>query len=210
MTDRRKQAEYYEKLLGQYGDHFLSLDWKSPESQDSRFNIFADLINMFAPQKISVLDVGCGFGDFYDYLAKNKFNADYAGFDIAPKIIDMAKKKYPNTKFAVKDILVEPVNEKYDFVFLSGALNICFGDRESHLEYIKSMLIQMYELCNIAVGVNFLSSQAMYFLREEDLKQKQYFYTKPEEAVSIAKGMTNRFMLRHDYHPGDFTVYLIK
>lgn len=210
MFDKVRQVKYYEDLLSRYGDNYLSLDWKTPESQDIRYSVFWDLINMFGQEQFSVLDVGCGFGDIFGYLNKLKLDFTYHGLDIAPKIIDHAHKKYPNAQFEVKDILEDHVRGKYDFVFLSGALNICFGTREEHLEFIRSMLIRMFELCKIAVGVNFLSSQAIYCLKDEDLLQKQYFYSKPEEIVSFAKGLTNRFILRHDYHPGDFTVYLIK
>ncbi|MBI5701170.1 class I SAM-dependent methyltransferase [Candidatus Saganbacteria bacterium] len=210
MADIKKQADYYENLLSTYGDHFLSLDWKSPESQGIRFNVFADLINMFVPDSFSVLDVGCGFGDLYDFLRKQNYKYSYTGFDIAPKIIDMARKKYPQAKFDVCDILQTKNIEKRDFIFLCGALNICFTDRDIHMEYIKSMLIRMFELCKIAVGVNFLSSKALYYVKDEDLNQKQYFYSKPEEITAMAKGLCDRFVIRHDYHPGDFTVYLIK
>ncbi len=208
--DKNLQVKYYEDLLDKYGDHYLSLDWKAPDSQRIRYSIFEDLINMFSAGKFSLLDVGCGFGDLYGFLKERNYDVDYTGVDIAPKIIDMAKKKYPEAKFEVKDILSDKKNSSYDFVFLSGALSICFDDREKHIDFIISMLIKMYELCKIAVGVNFLSSEALYAVSEEDLQKKQYFYMRPEEAVSIVKTLSKRFVLRHDYHLGDFTVYIIK
>ena len=210
MIDKKRQVAYYEDLLSTYGDHFLSLDWKSPESQEIRFRIFSDLINMFEHDKISVLDVGCGFGDLFGYLEKNGFKISYTGYDIAPKILETAKKKYPKANFELKDILHDPNPKKADFVFCCGTLNIAFDDRATHLEFIRSMLLRMFELCNIAVGVNFLSSQAIYHLRDEELEHPQYFYTKVEEIISWMKGMAGRWVIRHDYHPGDFTVYLIK
>lgn len=208
--DKKKQISYYEDLLSTYGDHFLSLDWKSIESQQTRFKILEDLVKMFDPNNFSVLDVGCGFGDLYSYLAKNGHHLNYTGVDLSPKILGVAKARHPKAIFEEKDILTDKRFSQYDFVFCSGTLNISFDDRDKHLNFICSMLIRMFELCKICVGVNFLSSTAIYHVKDEDLQHSQYFYTKPEEITVMAKGMTDRFVIRHDYHPGDFTAYLLK
>ncbi|KAF0135330.1 MAG: methyltransferase family protein [Candidatus Saganbacteria bacterium] len=206
-----KQIQYYESLFKQHGDHYLSLDWKSPESQGIRYRVFEDLINMVDKKSdLSVLDVGCGLGHLYDYLKKAGYNLKYTGYDISPKLIEAAKNKFPSARFEVKDILADKSPGRFDFIFCCGALNISFEEKSHHLEFIRSMLLRMFELCNIAVGANFLSSQAVYHLPDDSFREPQYFYSKPEEIVSFAKGMSNRFILRHDYHPGDFTIYIIK
>ena len=166
MVDKNHQIKYYEDLLERHGDTFLSLDWNSQDSQKLRFKIFADLVKMFDNNKISVLDVGCGFGDFYAYFERQNYKFSYMGYDVSPKILSIAKKKYPKASFELYNIMEDKNFKKYDFVFCSGALNICFDSREEHLKIIHSMLIRMYELCNIAVGVNFFSSQALFHVRE--------------------------------------------
>ena len=210
MGNIKRQSDYYENLLRTYGDHFLSLDWKAPESQEMRFKIFKDFVDMFGLHKFSVLDIGSGFGDLYNYFLKNNFRFSYKGYDVSSKIIEMAKKKYPNADFELHDILSNKKSASADFVFCCGALNISFDDRETHLTFIHSMLIRMFQLCKIGVAVNFLSSQAIYHLRDEDLTQRQYFYTKVEEILPFVKSLTGKYVIRHDYHPGDFTVYIIK
>ena len=211
MFDKVRMAEYYEDLLQKHGDHYLSLDWKSPESQGIRYQIFEDLIFMMGKREgFSVLDVGCGFGDLFAHLKKAGFKFDYTGYDISYKIVDRAARKYPEANFEVRDILNDPDPRSFDFVFCCGALNINFEDNQTHLEHTRSMLLRMFELCKIGAGVSLLSSQAMFFLREEELSRSQYFYFKPEDIIGYAKAMTSRYILRHDYHAGDFTVYLIK
>jgi len=208
MPDNERMVEYYENLLQKYGDHYLSLDWKSPDSQRQRFEVLAEIFGKRAG--FSVLDVGCGFGDLYGYLKKAGFKFNYAGYDIAPRVIEMAQKKYPEARFEVRDILNDPKPERFDFIICCGALNINFSDPAEHLEFIRCMLLRMFELCKIGAGVNFLSSQAIYHLPDESFRQPQYFYARPEDITGFAKGMTGRFILRHDYHPGDFTVFLFK
>jgi SAM-dependent methyltransferase len=208
---KEQQIKYYESLIEKYGDHYLSLDWKSPDSQKLRFRVLEDIFAITDKKSnFSALDIGCGFGDFYGYLKKAGYKFNYLGYDISPKIIEMAKRKYPDASFEVRDIIDDQKPRQFDFVFCCGALNISFDKTESHLDFIKSMLLRMFELCKIGTGVNFLSSQAIYHLPDESFRRPQYFYTKPEDIVSFAKGMTGRFILRHDYHPGDFSVYLLK
>ncbi len=205
------QIKYYEDLLAKHGDHFLSLDWKSPESQRLRFNIFEEIIALTGKtNNFSMLDVGCGFGDLYGYLKGSGYKFDYTGYDIAPKIIETAKRKYPDARFEIKDILDCKNPKQFDFVFCCGALNISFEEKEAHLDFIQSMLIVMFELCKIGVGVNFLSTQAVYYLPEDVLKQSQYFYSDPERIIRFSKAITSRYILRHEYNPGDFTVVLLK
>lgn len=211
MQDKSRQIEYYEALVEKYGDHYLALDWKSPDSQKLRFRVFEDLFTITGKKNnFSVLDIGCGFGDLFGYFKKSGYKFDYAGYDISPKIIEMAKKKYPDGMFELKDILEDDKPKQYDFVFCCGALNINFEKKENHLDFIGSMLLRMFELCKIGAGINFLSSQAIYHLPDESFSQSQYFYSKPEDIVRFTRGMTSRYILRHDYHPGDFTIYLIK
>jgi len=211
MPDHALMIKHYEDLLKKHGDHYLALDWKSPESQKLRFNVLADIFEMTGKNSnFSVLDVGCGFGDLYGYLKQANFKFSYAGYDITPGVLNVARRKYPEARFEVRDLLTDPNPERFDFVFCCGALNISFEERALHLEFVRDLLLRMFELCKIGVAANFLSSQAIYHLPEEGFRQPQYFYAKPEEIIGFAKGMTSRFIMRHEYHPGDFTVYLLK
>lgn len=50
-----------------------------------------------------VLDLGCGNGRFYE-LFKEK-SIDYTGVDNSEKLIEIAKRRYPETKFLIADAL---------------------------------------------------------------------------------------------------------
>ena len=213
--NKEKQIGYYEGLLAQHGENFLALDWNSPESQKLRYQILKEiLIYGKKSANISVLDVGCGFGDLYGFfkvgklLSRNKIK--YTGYDISPKILEVAKKKYPEARFELKDLLEDRNTPKFDYIFCSGVFNIRTTDSGSHLEYVKSMLLRMYDLVNYGVAVNMLSEGALPISQPEDMNSGRYFYFRPEEILSFCRFISSRYILRHDYHPGDFTVYLLK
>ncbi|NQU16803.1 MAG: class I SAM-dependent methyltransferase [Candidatus Saganbacteria bacterium] len=207
-----KQINYYESLLSKHGEgDYRALDWKSPESQQMRYHVFEHLFSLSGRSRnFSILDVGCGFGDFFGYLKKRGYRINYTGYDISPKIITAAKRKFPEAKFEVKNILTEIRPERFDFVFCSGAFNIRFLDHDEHMEKVKEMLLRMFEISKIGVGANFLSSAAVYYIKEEEVNSGIYYYFKPEDLIQYTRSFCTRFMLRHDYHPGDFTTFLLK
>lgn len=68
----------------------------------------------------SVLDVGCGTGDLYEYLLQFE-NIDYTGIDIFAEGIKKAQSKFPEGRFIERDFLTLE-DQTFDFVFSSGAL----------------------------------------------------------------------------------------
>jgi SAM-dependent methyltransferase len=75
-----------------------------------------------------VLDVGCGPGTNCRYFEKS----DYTGFDINPRYIDYASRKY-RRNFMVQDVCTfeAPMEQRFDFVLLNSLLHH-LTDPEAH------------------------------------------------------------------------------
>ena len=70
----------------------------------------------------AILDIGCGPADILDYLPQ----AEYFGFDISERYIELAKKKYGTRgKFVAKFLMEEDLVElpKFDVVLGIGVLH---------------------------------------------------------------------------------------
>ncbi|OGC23327.1 hypothetical protein A2291_06670 [candidate division WOR-1 bacterium RIFOXYB2_FULL_42_35] len=213
--DKQAQIDYFEGLLDQHGENYLALDWNNPESQKLRYQIFKEIfIYGRKAANISVLDVGCGFGDFYGFLKREKLlkahRINYSGYDISAKLLAVAKKKYSEARFELKDILEDRLIPQFDYLFASGIFNIRTTDAESHLEFVKSMILRMFDLSRYGAALNFLSEGALPISDFEDRQSGRYFYFKPEEILHFCRFVCGKYILRHDYHLGDFTVYLLK
>ncbi|MFH1710254.1 MAG: class I SAM-dependent methyltransferase [bacterium] len=216
IAGKEKIAEYFEGLLEKHGDHYLSLDWKSKESQHVRFSALLDVIS-FTDKKegFSVLDVGCGLGHFYEFLASNslvkQLKIKYAGIDISKKMVDFAGEKFPGIDFDQVDLINDKFDRKFDYVMGSGAFNIRMADLAEHKDSVNRMISRMYSLCNRAVAVNFLSRSSVYMIPPgKDAETERYVYFSEEEIIKWVKAVCDRYILRKDYHPGDFTVYMLK
>jgi SAM-dependent methyltransferase len=216
IAGKEKIAEYFEGLLEKHGDHYLSLDWKSKESQSVRFAVLLDIIS-FTDKKedISVLDVGCGLGHFYEFLVSNdlikQLKIKYAGIDISKKMVDFAGKKFPGIDLKQVDLINDKFDKKYDYVMSSGAFNIRMADIAEHKDSVTKMISRMYGMCNCGVAVNFLSQSSIYLIPPgQDAGADKYVYFLEEEVSKWVKALSDRFILRRDYHPGDFTIYMLK
>ena len=148
-------------------------------------------------QNSKILDVGCGFGDLSSFL-KSQYQIKYLGVDINPKFIEIAKQRNPKTRFEVRDIEKKKIKEKFDWVFAVGTTN-----KAGSYEYIENLLIQMLKVAKKGVAMDFMSSYV-------DFKASGSFHTSPEKIFKIAKNLSKRVVLRHDYLPFEFCVYIYK
>ncbi len=90
----------------------------------SRWNIWAELnfFRDYVKDGDSVLDAGCGNGRLIGLL-KDK-NINYLGVDISEKLIEIAKRKYPQNEFLVADNLNLPFpDNNFDKVFFIAVLH---------------------------------------------------------------------------------------
>jgi len=205
---------YFEKLLAEHGPNYLALDWNSPESQEIRFVVLSRIFAMLGKRSLKILDLGCGIGDFYGFLDKagliKEYDLKYYGYDLSDKLVAAAKIKYPKGRFEQKDILIESNPEKFDLIFESGAFNLRLADNEEHLAYVREVILKMWSLSKFGMAMNFLSQNSIYYAEQEGLEENTYFYFRPEMVVEWARALSERYVLDHNYHVADFSVFLLK
>lgn len=199
--DRLDYVQRYEKRLEEFGDSPATLGWGAQGRQEIRFSVLAELA-LRMPES-SVLDVGCGFCDLYDFLGQHGWLGRYTGIDIVPGLLEVARRRHPGLELLELDITDEstPVDE-YDFVISSGALNATLpsGSNEAH---IGIALRRMFQRSRYATCVDFLSSYV-------DFQKPGAYHTDPGWALAVAKRLTRRVLLRHDYMPFEFSIFLFR
>jgi SAM-dependent methyltransferase len=193
---RQKILRYYSNLLKEYGYDPRSIGWGYKKGkQSTRFEILCQIGNL---SHSSMLDVGCGFGDLYGYLKYKKIQLNYLGVDINEKLLDIAKQIYPQIKVEVKDIEQKKFTRKFDWILASGITS-----HSASYPYLRDVISKMFMICKKGMAMNFVSDKV-------DFRTKGLFYSSPEKIMSIAFTLSNRVVLRHDYMPYEFTVYIYK
>ena len=116
---------YQGKIQKNLKKNFLTVGWGSQKTQNTRFE---NIYKYFQKDNFSVLDVGCGLGDFYYFLKKKKIKFKYTGIDINEDFIYKCKKKYKNVNFIKSHFLKYKITNKPDYIIISGALNLPMDD----------------------------------------------------------------------------------
>ena len=110
LEDKIINAEVYSAFL----EAKLDDGWGQKDKKEN-FELLtkiAEFSNTMMKDK-SVLDVGCGTGDFAPFLRK-KGVSEYLGIDIFEPAVYEAEEKYPNEKFITGDFL-ETDFKKFNF-----------------------------------------------------------------------------------------------
>jgi len=194
---KNKKSEiitHYQKLYKKYGLNPASLGWLKGK-QEIRFKILTEIGNL---ENSSILDIGCGFGDLVAYLESEKIKAEYMGIDINPEFVKIAKGLHPTSNFGCRDIEINPLRTKFDWIFAVGTTN-----QSGSYGYIKNLLTGMLKISKRGVAMDFLSSYV-------DYKVPKNFHASPEKILKIAKALSKRVVIRHDYLPFEFCVYIYK
>jgi SAM-dependent methyltransferase len=200
MDEERKVLDFYAQRWAEYGYDTRSLGIGSRESQEVRFDVLTQIGDL---TNASVLDVGCGFGDLHSYLERRGIPVRYTGLDIQPAFIEEARRRHPADGFFCADIERFEPKIPPDYVLISGTFNVKF--REDQEAWVFRMLRRMFAWAVRGVGINMLSTYYDPGHYRDDM-----FYCPPEHALDEAHAITRWVVLRHDYLPHDFTLYLYR
>jgi len=119
--DKKRIIERYRARFEEYGEGIRALRSGNRRRQKIRFDVLYTLGDM---NNSSVLDLGCGFADFYSYLKKRGVRrVRYTGYDIVPEFIELDRRKYPEAKFEVRDMQEDPPKRKFDYIVSSQTFN---------------------------------------------------------------------------------------
>lgn len=198
-----KSLNIYKQKFKEFGVSPEALQWKSKGAAHQRFRQFWAEIDF---DNKNVLDVGCGFGEMGNFLTKRYKNVKYKGVDIMPEFIESGNKIYPSLDLELEDFFSHPKGEQYDTVICSGALNSNFGSEEENLEFRKKAIKTMFDHTTNVLAFNMLGGHPT----KENSKESNIWYSDSLEILEYCMSLTRRVILRHHYHPSDFTIFLYK
>ena len=196
--------KHYEPRFSRFSGSSEILDWESSEAQLLRFRAMTDNIEL---EGRKVLDVGCGCGDLYSLLEREKSGAEYTGVDILEKMVDFASERFPDAEFYCGDIFdidfcceTELGRSCYDITYASGIFNLNAGNNE---EFLKVAVPVLAQLAGEAFVFNLLNP-------ESPDPDDRYFYYSPEKAVELASEWAEEIKLIDGYLANDYTLICTK
>jgi len=202
MIENLKQ--YYQELLIKHGPSPEAVQHIHKSSQYKRFEILTSI----AKKNDSIVDIGCGLGDMFQYLTEQKFSGRYLGLDFVEEFIMLAKKKYsPRASFQQCDLLTEEVPSGYDYIILSGVFN---NKMQNNHEFMLTTLEKMFSSCKKGIAFNAMSTYV-------DYQDDNLYYTDPLYIFDFCKKKLSRNVtLKHDYIlkqgsiPYEYTIFVYR
>ncbi len=187
---RIDNEKFYISAIEKHGTTARGVNWASKSNQTLRFKTLLELL----PQDLtpfSLIDAGCGFGDFYLYLEKKKkLPKKYIGIDSLSEMYSIASN---NT---AQEILIADITSAAlpvgDYYICSGALNT----------------LTKYE--SIAFIQNCYNSSKIGFIFNAlhgDKESQTYNYLTKDEIQTIANTLgVQKIMYKEGYLEDDITV----
>jgi len=192
---KKKIRRHYELRIRDDAPGYRAADWSDRRAQELRFEV---LVNNVALNGRSLLDVGCGTGDLWDFLRKRGIQADYLGVDLLDKMIEAACKRHPDARFLAIDIF-QPDSlpgELFDVVFASGVFNLDVGNNR---DFLPRAIARLIELSADTTVFNLLHARA-------DVRHGHCVYWQPEDIRAMLTDFPGDVKALDDYLLNDFTV----
>jgi SAM-dependent methyltransferase len=195
-------ASYYASKLKVYGATPQGVDWNGVDSHQLRHRQFLRLLD--GDPAASVMDLGCGFGDFLGFLRANGHHGRFVGYDIAPTMIEKARELYGETADNEWRIGAVPT-ETADFAIASGVFNVR-GDfaRDDWTRYVHHTIDLLAKCGRRGFAFNVLSLSS-----DADRRRPNLYYADPVETLAHCLSRYGRSVaLLQDYGLYEFTVLI--
>lgn len=192
-------ASYYTRAVETHGATPRGVDWNGEAGQRRRFEQFQRLYH--DESGFSVIDQGCGYGAYFDYLSERYKNFSYLGLDISERMIIEARARVSSAS-ARFEVSAEN-SETADFTVASGIFNVRGSEPDDDwLAYILDTVEEMAAKSRRAFAFNCLT---LYSDRE--LMRPNLYYADPMQLFDHCRRRYSRHVaLLHDYGLYEFTI----
>ena len=190
----RTVLERYTKRLAELGPAPEALGW-TRNRHVLRYHV---LLDQWKPTTERVLDFGCGFGDMYAYCRDRFPHVRYEGLDLNDQLIAAGRARYPDAKLSARNVLRDGLDGRWDLIVASGVFNYKLSDNWA---FVRQMFDMFAANADMGFAANFLSNRVDYELDHT-------FHADPVQVLELAYRYSNRVVLRNDYMPFEFTVYV--
>ncbi len=197
--DRSRIVARYSARYDQFGVDIRTLNAGKGNKLRLQHDVHASIDDLRGK---TVLDIGCGLAFYYEYLQARGIQVDYVGYDIVPDFIESDRERFPEATFELRDISRDSISHRADYAVMCQV----FNNRYTTIDNAAAVRVAITKAFEAVRGGVSIDLRTTYVNYEPD---EMYHYS-PEEMFAFAKSLTPYVVLRHDYLPYDFTLFLYK
>ncbi len=195
--------QHYQKTFDAYGPTSEGIDWGEHEERVTlRYEKMAQLFE--TKTNASVLDVGCGFGGFQNYLEANGYVFDYHGIDVVDNMITWARTHQNNACYISGDVLTYEFERQFDYLICNGILTQKLEASILEMDaYAKALIKRMFSLSKNGIAFNIMSTKVNFF-------SENLYYRSPVEMLAYCMSeFSTKIKIDHSYLY-EYTIYIYK
>lgn len=199
-------SQYFERTLSQYGPTAKGVDWKDESAQELRFKQLVKVLPDGLDEQETVVDFGCGYGQFFSYLKSQNLSLDYIGFDCLPSMIEQAETLYKGQE-KCRFVCGNKFNIDCHYLVASGVFNFRGNfSNEDWTDFVLTELSRINAHTQKAFALNFLTAYS-----DQDRMREDLYYAQPEFLLNhCLKNFSRQVALLHDYGAYEFTLIVKK
>ncbi|MGA7747824.1 MAG: class I SAM-dependent methyltransferase [Candidatus Aquilonibacter sp.] len=194
---------YYTGKLRDFGPTPRGVDWNSEQSQANRFEQLARVLP--EGSDFSVLDYGCGYGAFLDFLNARDRYPHYLGYDVSEAMIESAQELHANNErasFTAQSAALRAA----DFVVASGIFSVKMDVATQEWQnYVRATIERLHALSRKGFAFNLLTSYS-----DPERMRPDLYYAQPSHYFDLCEGYSRWVALLHDYGLYEFTLVVRK
>ena len=131
-------------------------------NREEQYAAYAEIIGVI-PEQSSILDFGCGRGDFFAWheMTYGQGNIDYLGVDANQALIDAGAKLYDDVNLVCTDwnSLKESDNKDWCINIRSNNLRYDSQVEVTDFEYVTETISKMFDSCNVGMIISLSSDK---------------------------------------------------
>lgn len=202
VSERLKQ--HYEGAFASHGATARGVDWGREEDVLLRYaKMLAVLDGFDGGRRPSLLDVGCGYGGLLDYATASGRSLRYTGIDLCEPMVLEGRRRHPEARFEVVDVLDFGESRDFDVVVCNGILTQKLDTSIAEMNRFAGRLIpRLFALCRHAAAFNVMTTRVNFMA-------PNLYYRSPVEMLAYCiDQITPRVRIDHAYPLFEYTVYL--
>lgn len=188
---------YFNHRSNQFSYSIDALQWQSQHNQYKRFEV---IYNHVCPSSETLCDVGCGYGDFYNFLKIQQSTINYTGIDLSANMIVGAQRTYPTGRFKCMNLKTLSKRYKFDSIVASGTFNIEMKDHET---YLKNQIQYMCLAAKKQILFNLLTKKSKL-----NIKKSNITYVTKDTIKNTLNSLHLSYEIIDNYLHNDLTIHI--
>ena len=198
--------DFYAQCFAEHGATPRGVDWQNWQAMALHYDKILGVIEPdLAAGRISLLDVGCGFGGLLDHAKSKGIALDYTGIDTVSAMVDHGRKHHPDAKFVAADIFTFEPKRSFDYVVCNGVLTEKLDLSISAFDgFVRDVVRRMFAIAGRGIAFNLMTSHVNF-------TAPNLFYKNPLEMIAFCTAeLSPKFIIDHAYAHYDYTMYVYR